>query len=100
MRRALAAFIAVLVVPLVPLVAAASPKPVPMAVGEVDDIVPGVRNGDQRLAKSALREDLAGERFYFVMPDRFANGDPRNDRAGSNGDRLQHGFDPSDKGFY
>ncbi|MET8311221.1 pullulanase-type alpha-1,6-glucosidase [Micromonospora sp. NPDC005173] len=40
------------------------------------------------------------EQFYFVLPDRFANGDPRNDRGGLAGDRLRTGLDPTDKGFY
>ncbi len=40
------------------------------------------------------------EQFYFVLPDRFANGDPRNDRGGLTGDRLSTGYDPTDKGFY
>ncbi|WBB67455.1 pullulanase-type alpha-1,6-glucosidase [Micromonospora sp. WMMD812] len=40
------------------------------------------------------------EQFYFVLPDRFANGDPRNDRGGLSGDRLRTGLDPKDKGFY
>ncbi|WP_406071409.1 pullulanase-type alpha-1,6-glucosidase [Micromonospora sp. NBC_01638] len=40
------------------------------------------------------------EQFYFVLPDRFANGDPRNDRGGLAGDRLATGLDPTDKGFY
>ncbi|MBN9145335.1 MULTISPECIES: alpha-amylase family glycosyl hydrolase [unclassified Novosphingobium] len=40
------------------------------------------------------------EVIYFVLPDRFANGDPANDTGGIAGDRLTHGFDPADKGFY
>jgi pullulanase-type alpha-1,6-glucosidase len=40
------------------------------------------------------------EQFYFALPDRFANGDPRNDRGGLSGDRLATGYDPADKGFY
>lgn len=40
------------------------------------------------------------EQFYFVLPDRFANGDPRNDTGGLTGDRLATGLDPKDKGFY
>jgi hypothetical protein len=40
------------------------------------------------------------EVIYFVLPDRFANGDLTNDRGGLNGDRLKTGFDPTDKGFY
>ena len=40
------------------------------------------------------------EVVYFVLPDRFANGDPKNDRGGLKGDRLKTGFDPAAKGFY
>ena len=40
------------------------------------------------------------EQFYFVLPDRFANGDTGNDRGGLTGDRLSTGYDPTDKGFY
>lgn len=48
-----------------------------------------------------LRQRLpADEIIYFVLPDRFANGNPANDRGGIAGDRLAHGFDPAHKGFY
>jgi glycosidase len=40
------------------------------------------------------------EVIYFVLPDRFENGNPRNDRGGLRGDRLRTGFDPTHKGFY
>lgn len=40
------------------------------------------------------------EIIYFVLPDRFENGDPSNDTGGIAGDRLAHGFDPTHKGFY
>lgn len=40
------------------------------------------------------------EVIYFVLPDRFDNGDTVNDRGGLTGDRLATGFDPSAKGFY
>ena len=40
------------------------------------------------------------EVVYFVLPDRFANGDPSNDRGGLKGDRLTTGFDPAAKGFF
>ena len=42
----------------------------------------------------------AGELIYFLLPDRFENGDPANDRGGLKGDRLKTGFDPAAKGFY
>lgn len=40
------------------------------------------------------------EVIYFVLPDRFENGDRANDRGGMTGDRMVHGFDPTAKGFY
>ncbi|HVN98941.1 MAG TPA: alpha-amylase family glycosyl hydrolase, partial [Steroidobacteraceae bacterium] len=40
------------------------------------------------------------EIVYFLLPDRFANGNAGNDRGGLAGDRLHTGFDPTDKGFF
>jgi glycosidase len=40
------------------------------------------------------------EVIYFLMPDRFENGDATNDRGGATGDRLVTGYDPTDPGFY
>lgn len=40
------------------------------------------------------------EIVYFVLPDRFANGDPRNDKGGLKGGPLQTGYDPASRGFY
>lgn len=40
------------------------------------------------------------EVIYFMLPDRFENGDPANDRGGYKGDRLKTGYDPTHKGFY
>ncbi|WP_328395159.1 pullulanase-type alpha-1,6-glucosidase [Streptomyces sp. NBC_00390] len=55
---------------------------------------------DRSLADRPARHDLTREQFYFVLPDRFANGDPKNDRGGLTGTRLATGYDPTDKGFY
>jgi glycosidase len=40
------------------------------------------------------------EIIYFVLPDRFENGDPANDRGGLTGDRLATGYDPAARGFF
>ena len=40
------------------------------------------------------------EVIYFLLPDRFDNGDQSNDRGGLKGDRLRTGYDPAAKGFY
>ncbi|SHN33487.1 alpha-1,6-glucosidases, pullulanase-type [Actinacidiphila paucisporea] len=55
---------------------------------------------DRALAGQAARHDDTREQFYFVMPDRFADGDKANDRGGLTGSRLSTGYDPTDKGFY
>lgn len=60
----------------------------------------GDAEAERALALDSLRGPLTGEQFYFVLPDRFANGDPSNDTASVDGDRLEHGFDPTDQGFY
>ncbi|MEV4279308.1 pullulanase-type alpha-1,6-glucosidase [Actinoplanes xinjiangensis] len=56
--------------------------------------------GDSVIAQWGSDNPTSGEQFYFVLPDRFANGDRRNDRGGLSGDRLSTGYDPTDKGFY
>ncbi|MEU8776175.1 pullulanase-type alpha-1,6-glucosidase [Streptomyces sp. NPDC048606] len=83
---ALAAALAVTLLPALPAAATADRAPAPPS--------------DAKLAKEPARHDLTREQFYFVLPDRFANGDPKNDRGGLTGSRLQTGLDPTDKGFY
>jgi glycosidase len=61
---------------------------------------PGLTPADSELALDSLRRDLTRERFYFVMADRFENGDSGNDTGGLTGDRLVTGLDPTHKGFY
>ncbi|MER5277111.1 pullulanase-type alpha-1,6-glucosidase [Streptomyces sp. NPDC002809] len=61
---------------------------------------PPAAPSDARMAAQPDRHDLTREQFYFVMPDRFANGDTGNDRGGLTGSRLETGYDPTDKGFY
>src|SRR4051794_39112760 len=52
------------------------------------------------VAKHSLRTAVTDEDFYFVMADRFQNGDTANDTGGLGSDRLVSGFDPTAKGFY
>ncbi|MCX5608288.1 pullulanase-type alpha-1,6-glucosidase [Streptomyces sp. NBC_00047] len=82
----LAAALAVTLLPALPAAAATARPPAPPS--------------DAKLAAEPARHDLTREQFYFVLPDRFANGDPRNDRGGLTGSRLETGLDPTDKGFY
>ncbi|MFI9833967.1 pullulanase-type alpha-1,6-glucosidase [Streptomyces sp. NPDC051913] len=55
---------------------------------------------DAKLAAEPARHDSTREQFYFVLPDRFANGDTGNDEGGLTGSRLATGYDPTDKGFF
>jgi pullulanase-type alpha-1,6-glucosidase len=60
-----------------------------------------IEPGDEDLVAEPLRNPSASEFFYFVMPDRFENGDPSNDKGGSpSSDPLVHGYLPTDKGYY
>ena len=47
--------------------------------------------------RSRLPED---EVIYFVLPDRFENGDRSNDKGGLAGDPTTTGFDPAHKGYF
>ena len=50
-----------------------------------------------RFPADRLPED---EIIYLVMPDRFENGDPANDRGGLAGGRDRTGYDPTSRMFY
>jgi len=52
------------------------------------------------LALPAPQDPNQDEVFYFVMPDRFNDGDSNNNEGGITGGKLDHGYDPTDKGFY
>ena len=76
----------------------------PSASGQSDDAPDSVVQSIPD-AVTPVRLDEAGrlpmdEIVYFMLPDRFENGDPDNDTGGFGGDALQHGFDPTAKGFY
>jgi glycosidase len=54
----------------------------------------------QALAQLPGQSSLASQRIYFVMPDRYANGDPSSDRGGLSGPSLVTGYDPTNPGYY
>lgn len=64
------------------------------------DLGAGYTPADDALVATPVRDPGANQQFYFVMTDRFADGDDANDTGGLTGDRLATGFDPTDKGFY
>lgn len=73
---------------------------VPASAPAASAAAPPPPPSDAALAAQPGRHDLTREQFYFVLPDRFANGDASNDRGGLTGTRLSTGYDPTDKGFY
>jgi glycosidase len=52
------------------------------------------------LAAPPTQSSLAFQRIYFVMPDRYANGNPSNDLGGLSGLRNVTGYDPTDIGYF
>ncbi len=52
------------------------------------------------LAGKVLRQETSNESIYFIMVDRFENGDPANDNAGFIAGDPTGGFDPTDIGYW
>ncbi len=65
--------------------------------------VPGIAptlSQAQELATSSIRSAMAGDNIYFVMTDRYQNGNTANDRMGISGSRDVTGFDPASTAYY
>ena len=52
------------------------------------------------LARPTVRGGAANSQIYFVMTDRFDNGDASNDEAGLTGFSAVTGYDPTDIGYF
>ena len=72
-------------------------------------VIPSVPVDDAALVRAPVRHPFANDVLYFAIPDRFNDGNPNNncgDYAGvcvANDTQehvLQHGYLPSDKGYY
>ncbi|MDE2135051.1 MAG: alpha-amylase [Alphaproteobacteria bacterium] len=62
---------------------------------------PGIGAPQGTAAAQNYRQRLPQDEIvYFLLPDRFENGDRSNDRGGLKGGRLTTGYDPASKGFY
>ena len=60
---------------------------------------------DKALVRAPVQYAIQDSRFYFVLPDRFANGSTANDFGADPGgttvtDTLRHGFLPTSTGYY
>ena len=72
-------------------------------------VTPVVPVDDAALVRTPVRHQFADEVLYFTMPDRFDDGDPTNNcgefagecvAGDTQDDVLEHGYLPSDKGYY
>jgi alpha-amylase len=52
------------------------------------------------LSQAPAQSSLASQRIYFVLPDRYANGDPSNDAGGLSGPSGVTGLDPTSTAYY
>ena len=70
------------------------------AVAGTEQVRPPAGDELRALATLPTHSAFASQRIYFVMPDRYANGDASNDRGGASGPRDATGYDPADTGWY
>lgn len=80
------------------------------AARALEPLYPEVRADDPAdLATAPVRHPVQDEVLYFLLPDRFENGDRRNDCGDYDGPCpsrddtagvLRHGFLPADRGYY
>lgn len=54
----------------------------------------------ESLSQPPVRAAIASQRIYFVMTDRYRNGDPSNDTGGLGDGPNTNGFDPTDIGYF
>jgi glycosidase len=62
-------------------------------------LAPWVSRGDDSLFQPSVRSPRLGEIIYFLLPDRFNDGDPSNNTGGA-GDPNESGFDPANPDFF
>jgi glycosidase len=60
-----------------------------------------VVHGGDSLFQPSVRSSRVGQIVYFLLPDRFNDGDPSNNRGGSESDSPDvNGFDPANPDFF
>ncbi|HVR31753.1 MAG TPA: alpha-amylase family glycosyl hydrolase [Acidimicrobiia bacterium] len=96
-RSATLAVVVALLAACSPPATAPSTTAVPTTAGSAPTTTAPAPSG---LVAEPVRHPAQHHSIYFVMPDRFANGDPTNDTGGIEGDPLEHGFLPEDKGYF
>jgi glycosidase len=76
-----------------------SMESVPIVVPPVAVTAPTISQASS-LASSSYRSAMAGDNIYFVMTDRYQNGNTANDRMGLSGSREVTAFDPTSTAYY
>jgi alpha-amylase len=73
--------------------------PIPVVVPQVNVVAPTSAQAAS-LASDSYRSAMASDNIYFVMTDRYQNGDTTNDRMGLTGARNVTAFDPTSTAYY
>jgi glycosidase len=68
--------------------------------GAAGGVAPPTGSALAALAQPGQDSALATDRIYFVMTDRYANGDPASDTGGRTGSRNFTGFDPTSPAWW
>ena len=67
---------------------------------EVTVDVSSIDPGDDELVADPVQHPIQDDIFYFVLPDRYSDGDSSNNTGGIPGGPADHGFLADDKAFY
>jgi glycosidase len=73
------------------------------AAGLTAGLAAGSAHADEgltSLAVPSVRSPIAQDRFYFVMTDRYRDGDPSNNTGGVTGDLERTGYEPSSDAYF
>jgi glycosidase len=73
------------------------------AAGLTAGLAAGSASADEgltSLAAASVRSPIAQDRFYFVMTDRYRDGDPSNNTGGVTGDLARTGYEPSSDAYF
>ncbi|WP_440905731.1 alpha-amylase family glycosyl hydrolase [Catenovulum sp. SX2] len=63
-------------------------------------VTQSAKSSQQDIYQDYLNRDVRDDIFYFVLPDRFENGDPSNDQGSETDAISRGGFDPTHKGYF
>ena len=76
------------------------PVPLDAAPSLPQEATPPTTQEAEALASNSVRSAFAGDNIYFVLTDRYKNGNSSNDTMGLSGSRDVTGFDPTSTAYY